>query len=225
MHELFINCSQLLSQSGNMLLTALVAGIASGAVHCSTMCGPMLAMQRMAQPQAPEYFLLSHHAGRLMVYALLGTIAAIGSAWLFGNAAFTKISGIILLVAGAGFMLSAAFKKAPSGCSASACRCATKPPQTARNAYLGWITRGAVVGFMPCGIKLGALLLAGASQEPLTGAAVMLSFGIGTLPMLHLFGMGGQWIMLKHRLRAALFGRGLATLNGLMLMAFGLHVL
>jgi uncharacterized protein len=83
---------------------------------------------------------------------------------------------------------------------------------------------GLVWGWLPCGLVYSALALALLSGSPRSGAAIMLGFGIGTLPMLLIIGKAAQHLggFMRHpRLRQAagviiiLFGvlTGLATHN------------
>jgi uncharacterized protein len=83
---------------------------------------------------------------------------------------------------------------------------------------------GLIWGWLPCGLVYSALALALLSGSPQGGAAIMLGFGIGTLPMLLIIGKAAQHLggLARHRrLRQAagvmiiLFGvlTGLATHN------------
>ena len=75
---------------------------------------------------------------------------------------------------------------------------------------------GALWGWLPCGMVYSVLLTAMLSGSALGGAAVMLAFGLGTLPMLTGLGLLGA------RLRRALQQRPVRIVCGLLVLAFGL---
>ena len=75
---------------------------------------------------------------------------------------------------------------------------------------------GALWGWLPCGMVYSVLLTAMLTGSALGGGAVMLAFGLGTLPMLTGLGLLGA------RLRAAMQRRMVRLTCGLLVLAFGL---
>ena len=75
---------------------------------------------------------------------------------------------------------------------------------------------GALWGWLPCGMVYSVLLTAMLSGSALGGAAVMLAFGLGTLPMLTGLGLLGA------RLRRAMQQRQVRIACGLLVLAFGM---
>lgn len=75
---------------------------------------------------------------------------------------------------------------------------------------------GALWGWVPCGMVYSVLLTALLSGSAAGGAAVMLAFGLGTLPMLIGLGLAGE------RLRLALRAPGVRAGCGLLVLGFGL---
>ncbi|MBC7413934.1 MAG: sulfite exporter TauE/SafE family protein [Herminiimonas sp.] len=75
---------------------------------------------------------------------------------------------------------------------------------------------GGLWGWLPCGMVYGVLVTAMFSGSAASGAAVMLAFGLGTLPMLLTLGLFGQ------QLRAWSRGRGVRLAGGLVILTFGL---
>src|SRR5581483_9681826 len=51
---------------------------------------------------------------------------------------------------------------------------------------------GAALGFLPCGLLYAALAVTAAGLSPLSGAAGMAAFGLGTVPALMAVGIAGQ---------------------------------
>ncbi len=75
---------------------------------------------------------------------------------------------------------------------------------------------GALWGWLPCGMVYSVLATAMLSGSAPVGAAVMLAFGLGTLPMLAAIGMAGV------RLRTVLQLRAVRTACGLLVLGFGM---
>lgn len=75
---------------------------------------------------------------------------------------------------------------------------------------------GALWGWLPCGMVYSVLLTAMLSGDALDGAAVMLAFGLGTLPML--VGLG----LLGARVQRAMRRPALRIICGMAVLAFGL---
>jgi sulfite exporter TauE/SafE len=74
---------------------------------------------------------------------------------------------------------------------------------------------GGLWGWIPCGMVYSVLLTAMMTGSAASGAAVMISFGLGTLPML--VGLG----MLGARLRALAQRRAIRVAGGALVLAFG----
>jgi uncharacterized protein len=74
---------------------------------------------------------------------------------------------------------------------------------------------GGLWGWVPCAMVYSVLLTAALSGSAARGAAVMLAFGLGTLPMLAGLGMLGA------QLRQQLQRRAVRTLCGMLVLAFG----
>ncbi|WP_370660021.1 sulfite exporter TauE/SafE family protein [Massilia horti] len=75
---------------------------------------------------------------------------------------------------------------------------------------------GTLWGWLPCGMVYSVLFTAMLSGSAASGAAVMLAFGLGTLPMLLSLGLAGA------RLRTLLQLRKVRLLSGLLVAGFGL---
>lgn len=74
---------------------------------------------------------------------------------------------------------------------------------------------GALWGWLPCGMVYSVLVTAMLSGSARDGAAVMLAFGLGTLPMLAVLGLAGQG------LRRLLQRRAVRVACGAAILAFG----
>ncbi len=85
------------------------------------------------------------------------------------------------------------------------------PADTAPKSY----ALGALWGWLPCGMVYSALTTALLSGSAANGAAMMLAFGLGTLPMLTALGLLGV------RLTQAMQRREIRIACGLLVLAFG----
>jgi len=163
-----------------------------GGLHCAGMCGGFVgALQLHRPPQVSAARLaLGYHTGRLASYtaagALVGAVGgALYSADLLPVQLGLLIAGSLMLLAiGASLFGRASWLKRlePLGLGlwrviAPYARRVYPPRSTlqALGAGLAW-------GWIPCGMVYAALPLALIAGGVLQGAAVMLAFGLGTLP-------------------------------------------
>jgi len=150
-------------------IAALAAGLVTS-VHCTAMCGPLACALRVRP--------IEYHASRLVSYAVAGALCGVAgqtvAAFLQGNT--TRIVpwafAIVLIVLGLGLE-----KRLPQP------RFAASLLFRARlNRSLGWLTP-----LLPCGplwLMMGAAALTGSWWS---GAAHMVAFAAGTIPLPLLF--------------------------------------
>lgn len=175
-----------------ILLAAFSLGL-FGSPHCLGMCGGIvtafgLSMQGLT-PARKAVLVASYHAGRLASYALLGVVASgVGMALfapLMHQSAPRMLLGAVLIVIGLtllGVPLLARLERVGARLwqSMAPVRKRVLPMDSVPKALLA----GLLWGLLPCGMVYGALMLAVANHDTATGAALMLAFGLGTLPML-----------------------------------------
>ncbi|MBU4556209.1 MAG: sulfite exporter TauE/SafE family protein [Actinobacteria bacterium] len=198
-----------------LLWSALVLGLSGGFGHCLMMCGPLVSAVSLAggatssrgaeAPRSAWLFQAAYHGGRLATYAaigaLLGLLGGMGRlSTLEGPfapaslARYVKLStGLVLVVTGLWLMVSWALKRTARLPETSGLVAGTAwfKRATARLARGGWrwaLPLGMLMGLMPCGPLLPVELAALGTSSPAGGAAVMLAFGIGTVPALAGFG-------------------------------------
>jgi uncharacterized protein len=174
-------------------------GAAGSTVHCSAMCGPLVAGQvaerlsavpaaRLCEAHRLRHgLLLPYHAGRLTTYAALGAVA--GAAGLAFVGWLAPARHVLLLLA-AIFLLAAAWVRfVPAGAGGT-----VRPwlRRLNRTKPAGAYLFGLVMGLLPCGLLYAALVGACALATPLQGAAGMLAFGAGTTPVLAIIGVVGH---------------------------------
>lgn len=215
------------------LASAFLVGLL-GSTHCIGMCGGIVGAltfgidERLRQrPAALLPYLLTYNTGRILSYVIAGTIAGLlgarvqGTFSLGGYPMGAVVGGLFMILLGLYLM--------------------------GWTAMLGWLERlgghlwkrlqplgkrflpvrsvgqalplGLVWGWLPCGMVYSVLAFAMTTSSPGQGAATMLAFGIGTLPML--LAMGAAADRLEAFTRSVLVRRLAAGL----VIAFGIFTL
>jgi hypothetical protein len=210
LHALVALCTSDTALQGGLLFGLFVAGATGSIVHCGPMCGVFVLgqmsdrMARLPSGRLCEWqrigngFLLPYHLGRLTTYAGLGAAAA-GSALALAQPGWFKgLSALLLTVAGALFLAQAyARMRGMSGGIGWTPRLWGKligsvTRRLSRGSILGEYLLGLMLGFLPCGLLYAALAAAASSQQTIIGAAAMVAFGLGTVPVLVVVGIAGQ---------------------------------
>lgn len=189
----------------SLLISAWLVG-AFGGWHCFSMCGGLLAAvgtrDAVTRPLLPARTVtlrqLAYHAGRITTYALLGmafgTVGALAlsaAALLPLQRALYLAANIFLLLLGVNLALGtpgvAWLQRA--GAAAFSGVLPTVRPLLQRPGTAGRITLGLLWGLVPCALVYSVLPLALFAGGAWQGGAVMLAFGIGTVPNLLAAGM------------------------------------
>lgn len=202
------------------LTAAVVAGLWGGG-HCVGMCGPLLLALRLGQR---PWLLLLANLGRICSYALAGALLAGSSqqlgqlaelrpdhpAWRWALGGMMILSGLQLLGLWRGLHRLEALL-APLWQRLNRYARPLLPPRTPLQALLF----GVLWGWLPCGLVYGMLLWAMLQADALQGAALMMVFGLSTVPML--FAMA--W--LGDKAFSLLPARRLHQFSGVLLLLLG----
>ncbi|HVN34319.1 MAG TPA: sulfite exporter TauE/SafE family protein [Casimicrobiaceae bacterium] len=219
------------------LIGAFLVGLLGG-VHCLAMCGGFVAAISVRDgsvpgngtaPLLPARVIvrrqLGYHAGRICAYVILGTAFGAAGAAAIGAAGFVPIQRGLYVAANAFLLLLAASLVTRSlaveglqraGARAFGAALPALRPLLQRPGMLGRAGLGIVWGFVPCALVYGLLPLALFSGSAWQGAAVMLAFGIGTLPNL----LGAN--LLFSRLRPLTVHRGWRAAAAALIAGFAL---
>jgi sulfite exporter TauE/SafE len=186
----------------SVLVSAWLVG-AMGGVHCVAMCGGFMtavgARDASLQPLLPARAIvirsLAYHAGRIATYAALGSVLGAAGALAYGAVDLVPVqralhvaANLFLLALGAGLALRmpgvgvAWLQRA--GAMAFAAGLPTLRPLLERPGAAGRIALGLAWGLMPCALVYSVAPLALFAGGAWQGAAVLLAFGLGTLPNL-----------------------------------------
>lgn len=183
---------------------AFVAGLVTSG-HCIGMCGGIVAALAVAGEgkSAAERLVFSsaYHAGRVLTYTLLGGGLGLAAQmalltpfkphlrWIFLTANLVVIAtGLATALNLRRFNL---FSLDGSGAGLF-----QRPLRwaVAGRTPLAGLPLGLVLGLLPCGPLYAVLATAAASGGALSGASIMLAFGLGTVPALLAVGGGAVWL-------------------------------
>jgi sulfite exporter TauE/SafE len=187
------------------LFTVFLVGLL-GSGHCFGMCGGIAAGLGTLPVQGPTQAgsirprassVIFFNLGRILSYACLG----IFSAWLLASAGeilnvprwsmiLRFVTALMIFLIGVQFLFNWQVLGFIERAGAHvwkrilpvATRAASLPGGSGR------LLLGLCWGFLPCGLVYSVVLTASASGSPLSGALVMLAFGLGTVPSM--LGMG-----------------------------------
>ncbi|MBE9561710.1 MAG: sulfite exporter TauE/SafE family protein [Proteobacteria bacterium] len=214
--------------------SAFIAGLL-GSTHCVGMCGGIVGMLTMSLPNdiRQSYlrlipYLLNYNIGRIISYVvagvLIGFLGGQFTQWLpFANPSIVAkwVSGLFMialgLYIGAWWQVLTILER-----SGTLIWNRIKPlgerflPVQNPLQALGL---GLVWGWLPCGLVYVILSFALVSKSALDGGLLMLSFGLGTLPMLLTIGAAAQWIT---KLSQNIIVR---RVSGVIIISFGLMML
>ena len=209
------------------LLAVFLVGLLGG-VHCLGMCGSIVGIFTTQAPpgRARWPFHLAYSSGRIASYALAGAlVGALGQTGLLMRDAVPvqhllfALSSVMLLLLGmylAGWGSAVRRLERVGGWLWGRLQ-----PLTSRLLPVSTLPRalglGVLWGWLPCGLVYSVLVAALASASPQSGAAIMLAFGLGTLP--NLLAIGLFWEGLRRKAQSPL----LRTLAGSLVMAFGVY--
>lgn len=206
------------------LLAAALAGLL-GSTHCLGMCGGV-AMLSSRQAQSPQWrHAAAFNAGRIGSYALAGAFAGGIASQAGVLLPDTAVWGSVLRIATGLLMIAIGLHVAVGWAGLRRLERLGVPvwrrlgPLAARldpgRSALHALAFGALWGWIPCGLVYSALLAALVSGGASAGAAIMLSFGLGTAPALVSLGMLG------HRLRPLVRNASWRRVSGVLVVGLG----
>lgn len=182
------------------IAAGFVAGLL-GSAHCLGMCAGISGLfavnagGKAANASLP--MALTYNLGRLVSYALLGSVVA-----LFGSALVDVIpklaapvrllTGVIIVLIGLQIAFNWRILQPIETMGASIWKRISPLaqrllPVTSLPRALGL---GLLWGLLPCGLVYSMLLIAAATADPVHGAATMVAFGAGTMPAMVMTGIG-----------------------------------
>lgn len=214
-----------------------LAGFLGGFTHCAGMCGPFVLAQISALPGQPGMLaklraaaLFPYHMGRLTTYTGLAVVfQSLLNIAIFYSPAKTVLSAGLLLMAALIFLVNIAPPVARLFPWLVRLRLPV-PPRLVERAVQPVLKEsgpslprryllGVLLGFMPCGMVIAALMAAAATATPLQAGVAMLSFGAGTLPALWLVAAGGRVLLLRWPRLVPALSTAMMSVSALVLLA------
>ncbi len=207
-------------------IAAFLIGLLGGA-HCVGMCGGIvsaLSVQMPGQRGSQWPLHLAYNIGRITSYTVAGTVlGALGSVGMLMNNVMPVQIGLYvlanLMLIALGFYLTGFTRLMLPVERVGARLWQRVQPLTRRYLPARSPSRafplGLLWGFLPCGMVYGVLATALVTGSAWRGGALMLAFGLGTLPNLLLAGM------LLKRLKDITRHRAVRLVAGLTVLAFG----
>ena len=234
--KVYGDCLSNFTAAYGLFLSLFLGGLIGSVTHCSGMCGPLVLGQIGALPRnsgPAARMLLPYHLGRITTYILLAVVfsAFVGIAALYALPK-TILSVVLLSFAALMFMVSAVpglsvmfpwlgrlSLPVPSGVISRAGR----PFMVRPAGWRGYIL-GVLLGFMPCGLVIAALMAASTAANPAVAGLTMAAFGLGTMPALVAIGCGGSWIKRKWPVQTRVFSSIIMAANSLLLFWLAAHM-
>jgi sulfite exporter TauE/SafE len=203
--------------TSSIYLLFFTTGVTIGFGHCIGMCGPIVISLSLNLKGGPSLWPhLCYNAGRTLTYGLLGAVVG-------GMASFTRFAeridglqkgvmvaaGVIIVLMGlamTGWVRTSVIFRAAPPVGAFISRVFKQLLQEKKRP-LTYLPLGMLLGLLPCGPVYTALLAAARSGMEtdttlggvLSGAGLMLCFGLGTIPALFLVSRLTDLRWLRHR--------------------------
>jgi len=214
-------------------LLMVFAGGLLGSSHCVGMCGAFaLALGSTGQRLLPNLARqVLYGMGRTFTYTVAGVAAGYAGAratqeqrLITVQAILSITAGVLLIVQGlaaAGLRAVAGIRMTHRGCAGADLFAALLRETRFRDVFLG----GLVNGLLPCGLVYAYLALAASSGGLWRGGITMAVFGLGTLPILAIVGIGGLAMSLTGRSRMLRVAAWCVVLAGVLSLARGVNAL
>jgi sulfite exporter TauE/SafE len=207
------------------LLTGLLAGL-FGSTHCLAMCGGIVGLLHSQLPQGGSALSVGFHLGRITSYlaiALLATLIGLLPGQLLPDSAPTimRIALGLLIISMALYIAAPGRFRDLAGQLAAPLTRRLMPllskflPVRSLDQAVGL---GLLWGLLPCGLLYSMVAAAVLLADPLATTAMVVAFGVGTVPLL----LGSGLLML--RVRSAVNRRALRWAAALLLILTGLLI-
>ena len=182
-----------------MTWLAIFAGGLAASIHCVGMCGIFPLALAAGRPDGRWRRQLLYHLGRLNTLVALGAIAGLAGTAIASSAPFAGAGRMLALIAG-GFLVAVGLEMLGVVGGVTAFAAVPGRGRLGRTlAAVAWsrspaapLALGVMNAFLPCQLVWAFTARAAASGSAAEGMAVMLAFGLGTVPALLLVGGAGR---------------------------------
>lgn len=181
------------------IYTAFFVGL-FGSMHCIGMCGPIAIALPVPDSSKISFFegRILYNIGRVVSYTILGLIfGLVGGRVALAGAQQTVsiVLGVIIIIA---ILLPQKYKN--YFIQHRTVQWIVVPIKTKigilfiKGTFTAMFLIGVLNGFLPCGLVYMALAVAVASGDVISGTAVMILFGFGTIPAMFAASVFGKYI-------------------------------
>lgn len=210
-------------------LPLILIGGLLGSSHCVGMCGGFALWVGVGAPDARANLRrqLLYSSGRIFTYAAGGALVGYAGLRLAQvippafniQAVLAILAGFVLIVQG---LYSTGWLPRPRFAAGAGCLPARMfGPLLRGTGNTGFFLAGMFTGFLPCGLVYAYLALAAASGSMAHGLASMTAFGLGTVPLMVVAGLGGSALSSHWRQRALQIAACCVIVTGLISLARG----
>ena len=230
----FMHCLQDFSSQYGLVTSLFLGGLAGSFTHCAGMCAPFVLAQggtynrvnREALSRLFGTLLIPYHFGRMTTYVLMAVLfySFLNLVYLFSGIK-AIISALILMLAGTLFLISV-FPVLAKVFPWMARIQMPMPflriskmtgPLLNNPGPLRRYVLGVLLGFMPCGLVIAAIMASSSAPSLVQAVFAMGAFTIGTMPALVLVALGGQGLVRKFPKLKTTMRQGAMTVSALWL--------
>ncbi len=224
-------CIESFTSSYGLPASLFIGGLVGGFSHCTWMCGSFVIAQ--ADNNSPNFkisssLLIPYHLGRMTTYVLIAILVSsiVNLAFVFSDLKVI-ISAPLLITAGLMFLVSAFPKlsnifpwvlKIKIGVPYKYISGFVSRLSDSRG-ILGRYSLGVLLGFMPCGLVISALMASASAPSVFQSAIAMAAFTIGTIPALIIVALGGQSFKYRYPKASIYVSRGGMIVSSIWLFA------
>lgn len=219
-------CVHEMSLSRGLYVGLFLAGLIGGFTHCIAMCGAFVVSQTGHIEKMREGLLLPYHLGRITTYVVMAMLLSsiLNFAFLFMPMRSLVVAPILMIAALVFFVtafpaLQKLFPWVTRIQMAIPYQWLSKAVQrfAQRGDVLSKYSLGVLLGFVPCGLIVAALMAAATAPTFWQAGIAMGVFGVGTVPALLVVSFGGQALQHKYPLVMQKVSQGFMVLSGLWL--------
>ena len=211
------------------ILAAFLVGLV-GSLHCIGMCGPIAIALPVPDSNNISFFTgrILYNLGRVVTYSFLGAILGL----LGGRIALAGAQQVVSIILGVLIILAVLLPQKYKNYFAQ--RPITQKLAQPLKENIGVLFKkgtfsamfiiGILNGFLPCGLVYVALAGAIASGNAISGAAVMILFGLGTVPAMFAATIFGKFINVGIRTKIRKAVPVLALFLGIIFILRGMNL-
>jgi sulfite exporter TauE/SafE len=211
------------------ILAAFLVGLV-GSLHCIGMCGPIAIALPVPDSSNLSFFTgrILYNLGRVVTYSFLGAILGL----LGGRIALAGAQQIVSIILGVVIIIAVLLPQKYKNFFAQhpLIQKLAQPLKEnigvlfRKGTFSAMFLIGILNGFLPCGLVYVALAGAIASGDAISGAAVMILFGLGTVPAMFAATIFGKFINVGIRTKIRKAVPVLALLLGVIFILRGMNL-